>query len=514
MESTSQERISTQSSAEPPRQIYLSEGPDILDRAAIGVQLIDPSLYYCGAGESLASGRDEEFKVSEEYLLGRSANNSAQVYILKINAQRLAHKRFWVPSKLERGVFRYELRNLSKLRATPHRHIVTLMCSYMNTEHQFAGVVLSPAGEFDLKTFLSSMDSSIPDPNLGFKKKALARWYGCSATALAYIHDTVEFKHKDIKLQNILVHGNNIKIIDFGISKPIEGSSATSGPSDGTKTNMSPETLTHEKRGRKQDIWSLGCVFLEMETCRLGISLKEFHKHRGHKFIADQLPEIQHWIERLFTVASDLHETSAPLYWIRWMLQKEETDRPSARSLRDTIEGSKPYFMGKCCSTVEQARYTSLNVVPDYSSIAALPKVFAYGSVAYFVSSSVDIIAAAASQVPVLDMFRSVLRDVQMDHFSSLRSIEVELLIHLGPAQSSNADSYLLFCNAFIKCLIDAVCSGDYTHCYTPDEEKPYTNAYFKVLVDEILDMCRTQFGGSSSNDSTKIAFFDNLADY
>ncbi|KAI9723134.1 MAG: hypothetical protein M1835_003930, partial [Candelina submexicana] len=63
-------------------------------------------------------------------------------------------------------------------------------------------------------------------------------------------------------------------------------------------------------------------------------------------------------------------------------------------------------------------------------------------------------------------------------------------------------------------CLIDAVCLSDYTHCYKPGEEKPYTNTYFNVLIDEILDMCRTQFGGSSSNDSTKIAFFDDLADY
>ncbi|KAI9790494.1 MAG: hypothetical protein M1835_000929 [Candelina submexicana] len=61
-----------------------------------------------------------------------------------------------------------------------------------------------------------------------------------------------------------------------------------------------------------------------------------------------------------------------------------------------------------------------------------LPIVYAYGSVEYFLSSSIDDVARAATQAPVFDMFRGVLQDVQMASFSSLRSVEVELLIYVG----------------------------------------------------------------------------------
>ncbi|KAI9724362.1 MAG: hypothetical protein M1812_000430 [Candelaria pacifica] len=507
-------------SADSPPQIYPSEEPEILQNSTIGVQILDPSLYYCGIGEDIGTGCDILAKVSEDHALSNKCDrNPAEVFVLKINSQRFAHKcssAFW---ESQRKAFRHELQNLVKLRVKPHRHIVMLMCSYTNTEKDKVGVVLSPAGEFDLLTFLSSMNTASPDGSLQFKKEALARWYGCTVTALEYIHNTIKIKHKDIKLQNILVHGNNIKIIDFGISNIVEDSSTTSGPSAGPRYNMAPEVLARGKRRRKQDIWSLGCVFLEMETCRLGLSLAEYHVYRGRFAIADQLLRILSWVQKLLTVASNLGKSSAPLSWIQWMLQEAQNDRPTAEDLREKIEGSEPYFIGKCCSSFHQAgltapRNSNMNEEPRSVIHAALPIIFPYGSVAYFLSSSVNIVAHAAPQAPTPDMFRSVLRGVQMGKVLSLRSIEVELLIHLGPARCLNADSYLLFCKAFIQCLIDAVRSGDYTHCFIPDEEKPYTKTYFNVLIGEVLDLCRTQFGGSLSHDSTKIRFLDDLADY
>ncbi|KAI9790495.1 MAG: hypothetical protein M1835_000930 [Candelina submexicana] len=312
MSSTSQERSSVVPSADPPRQIYLSEEHEVLEKAAIDTHTINSTLYYCGTGDYSDIGREVDAKAIEDHILGKSPDNATEVYFLKMNAQRFAHKRSYVWRETLRKGFRHELRNLVKLREKPHRHILTLMCSYTYTERKLAGVVLSPVGEFDLKTLLS-MNTSNPDPNLQFKRTAIARWYGCSASALEYIHDTIHLKHKDIKLTNILVHGNNIKITDFGISNPVEDSSATSGPSAGTTYNKSPETLDRQRRGRRQDIWPLGCVFLEMETCRLGISLEEYHAYRGRYSIADQLPEIQAWIKKLLTITSDLEENSTPL---------------------------------------------------------------------------------------------------------------------------------------------------------------------------------------------------------
>ncbi|KAF8439162.1 hypothetical protein BGX38DRAFT_1097831 [Terfezia claveryi] len=98
---------------------------------------------------------------------------------------------------------------------------------------------------------------------------------------LGYLHEA-GIVHRDIKPENILLdHNGIIKYVDFGAAKVIakQGKTkvATAAPSKvkgnsmtGTPMYMSPEVITGSSVGRRGsiDIWSLGCVVLEMATGR------------------------------------------------------------------------------------------------------------------------------------------------------------------------------------------------------------------------------------------------------
>ncbi|CRK28448.1 hypothetical protein BN1723_003539 [Verticillium longisporum] len=97
---------------------------------------------------------------------------------------------------------------------------------------------------------------------------------------LAYLHES-GIAHRDIKPENILLdHNGIIKYVDFGAAKVIARQGKTliqavdeakpNKSMTGTPMYMSPEVIKGENPGRAGavDVWSLGCVILEMATGR------------------------------------------------------------------------------------------------------------------------------------------------------------------------------------------------------------------------------------------------------
>ncbi|KAJ6630840.1 hypothetical protein B0H10DRAFT_1774199 [Mycena sp. CBHHK59/15] len=88
---------------------------------------------------------------------------------------------------------------------------------------------------------------------------------------LNYLHER-DIIHRDIKGANILVDNKGgIKISDFGISKKVEDNLLTGNrvhrPSlQGSVFWMAPEVVKQSGHTRKADIWSVGCLVVEMLT--------------------------------------------------------------------------------------------------------------------------------------------------------------------------------------------------------------------------------------------------------
>ncbi|CEP61113.1 uncharacterized protein LALA0_S02e07008g [Lachancea lanzarotensis] len=98
---------------------------------------------------------------------------------------------------------------------------------------------------------------------------------------LAYLHQS-SVVHRDIKPENILLDFNGvIKYVDFGAARSLAANGTKVGAQGGdnkeggnsmmgTPMYMSPEAVTGAEKGNfgSGDIWSLGCVVLEMATGR------------------------------------------------------------------------------------------------------------------------------------------------------------------------------------------------------------------------------------------------------
>ncbi|XP_006454689.1 hypothetical protein AGABI2DRAFT_62685 [Agaricus bisporus var. bisporus H97] len=85
-------------------------------------------------------------------------------------------------------------------------------------------------------------------------------------SGLEYLHDR-NILHRDLKADNILVEMSGVcKISDFGISKRTDDEAGAFTAMQGTVFWMAPEVVNTQKKGynSKIDIWSVGCVVLEM----------------------------------------------------------------------------------------------------------------------------------------------------------------------------------------------------------------------------------------------------------
>jgi serine/threonine protein kinase len=258
-------------------------------------------------------------------------------------------------------VMQYVESELAVLRKLRGRHFVKLLGSY--TSPNYVGLIMIPVADDNLASFLSKTLGSID------KKYLLWSFFGCLANALAYLHFTLKIRHKDIKPQNILVKGNNILLTDFGTALDWGDIGQTTTHQELRRSSLycAPEVGKDELRRSSSDIWSLGCVYLEMITVLRGKTLEEMRsffddKGSGMRPFWENQEAIPLWIEVLRDRGSKFE--NEPLRWIDIMLQQNESDRPDARKLRDLILDSRPdysgmTFCGACCQNTDPEWSTS-----------------------------------------------------------------------------------------------------------------------------------------------------------
>ncbi|KAJ1310419.1 hypothetical protein OPQ81_007153 [Rhizoctonia solani] len=152
-------------------------------------------------------------------------------------------------------------REIELLKQLQHENIVQYLDSSIDTHHLNIFLEYVPGGS--VATLLR---------NYGAFEETLARnWVRQILQGLNYLHER-EIIHRDIKGGNILVDNKGgIKISDFGISKKVEdnllGGSRIHRPSlQGSVFWMAPEVVKQTSYTYKADIWSVGCLVVEMLT--------------------------------------------------------------------------------------------------------------------------------------------------------------------------------------------------------------------------------------------------------
>jgi serine/threonine protein kinase len=119
---------------------------------------------------------------------------------------------------------------------------------------------MEPVADCDMETFLSRNSFSLAD------FICIRQAFGCLCAAIMYLQEK-QCRHRDIKPGNILVKGSKVFITDLGIARDWTGKvrSTTTGFAGAFSHDYAaPEVANHQPRNSKSDIWSLGCVFLDM----------------------------------------------------------------------------------------------------------------------------------------------------------------------------------------------------------------------------------------------------------
>jgi serine/threonine protein kinase len=227
-----------------------------------------------------------------------------------------------------------------------------------------------------------------PGPGPAKQLTLLPKWSECLVHALEYIHNQ-RVRHKDVKPANVLVKGDQIFITDFGIAKDFldeinSGSNNTHGLH--TKAYSAPEVMTeHARRGRKADIFSLGCVFLEMVTVFLHESLQEFISLRESKgpnlspYYAS-LDKVLQWTEHLLEVFDRRdNRMSISRKWVLLpllMLRYDASDRPTSREMVQQLAKIPYGDIQRCAScnnsvTAKMIHCTEYDALQDGDSSTA-----------------------------------------------------------------------------------------------------------------------------------------------
>ncbi|KAK3834168.1 MAG: kinase-like protein [Linnemannia elongata] len=162
---------------------------------------------------------------------------------------------------------------------------------------------------------------------------------------LEYIHSK-KIVHRDIKAANVLVDEQGIcKISDFGISKKNAqsqgGYDEDVGSLQGSVFWMAPEMVTSKAYGAKVDIWSFGCLVLEMFTGQQpwkGFAPQQALFTIGSSSAHPPIPESiseegQRFLGRCFITDANQRPTAADL------LQDAFAVPPANFNFNDYIEG-------------------------------------------------------------------------------------------------------------------------------------------------------------------------------
>jgi serine/threonine protein kinase len=178
--------------------------------------------------------------------------------------------------------------------------------------------------------------------------------FGCLSHGLEFLH-THKVRHKDIKPRNILVHKGPVIFTDFGDCLDYStdtGGTTTGRPDNLTRRYCAPEVIAWDRRYERSDIFSLGCVFLEICMTLSCGAVPDGGKEPYYMHIENYRQLLQ---------ASDnerLLMYSLPVQLTCQMLDHQPDRRPSASVLSQTLKRESVFYFCSSCAQETSVRST------------------------------------------------------------------------------------------------------------------------------------------------------------
>ncbi|KAI9720508.1 MAG: ATP binding [Chrysothrix sp. TS-e1954] len=238
----------------------------------------------------LKSESYDDIKYIRGKLIGQGSFGSVYLALHAMTAELMAVKQVELPTTSSRAIDTKKnnmvealKREIALLRELRHPHIVQYLGSSSDTNNLNIFLEYVPGGSI-AKMLIDY--GALPE-------EVVRKYVRQILIGLAFLHSR-DIIHRDIKGANMLVTTQGqVKISDFGISKRVQDSKTLLATEDGTgSTNsgtgkgvagrggfanhrvslqgsvfwMAPEVVKQTAYTRKADIWSLGCLVVEMLT--------------------------------------------------------------------------------------------------------------------------------------------------------------------------------------------------------------------------------------------------------
>ncbi|RMD42901.1 hypothetical protein DV735_g2205, partial [Chaetothyriales sp. CBS 134920] len=202
-------------------------------------------------------------------LIGEGSFGSVYLALHAVTGELMAVKQVELPNvakgtegdKKKNSMITALKQEIELLQGLQHPHIVQYLGTSSDEEHLNIFLEYVPGG---------SIAAMLKQYNT-FKEPLIRNFTRQILDGLSYLHSR-NIIHRDIKGANILVDNRGmVKISDFGVSKKTNFNGVNAAP--GTRTSlqgsvfwMAPEVVRQTGQSIKSDIWSVGCLIVEMFT--------------------------------------------------------------------------------------------------------------------------------------------------------------------------------------------------------------------------------------------------------
>ncbi|KAL9989644.1 hypothetical protein ACROYT_G004211 [Oculina patagonica] len=337
----------------------------------------------------------------------------------------------------------------------------------------------------------------------------LKKWFGQMVNALAFVHSK-SMIHRDLKPSNIfLAEDGSISVGDFGVSTIMDDARTRTRTTVGTMNWMAPEVL-ERPYDERSDVWSLGCIVLELATCgfldQSQISSKLFQIKHSPQELEDVLKDVGK------TYAKDLCQT------IRIMLRRNFQQRPTMKELAEL-----PYVKSCIALSIKQPKGAAAasKGAAKKEAVKPVPKDKGVAGVLDYMKKNKD---STACQVQALKHLEQITRKQDVALNKKAKQQIAETMTNENKKPDPSKDVHLqalkIFINLFPKAddndvmfteeIIRPVLSAMKSHVSSSELQACGCQLLMALSADEAAGEIIGRFGGVQDLLSALRAFPDN----